>query len=160
VLVSLEMIFPNGIIHYLAGGICIGLATSLIFIFTGNVAGMSSFFSSTLSWFSRLPFFQQDRLLNSRVWRLYLAIGLVIGGAVYWFGPGPGVGWQTGVPLWQLALGGFIAGYGARLGSGCTSGHGICGMASLQWRSLISVLIFMACAFFTANLVAHVGGGL
>lgn len=157
---NLESLFPNGMVHYLAGGICIGLATSLIFILTGNVAGMSSFFSSTLSWFSRLSYFQQDRLRNSRFWRLYLAIGLVAGGALYWFGIGSAVSWQTGVPLWQLGLGGFIAGYGARLGSGCTSGHGICGMASLQWPSLLSVLIFMAFAFVTANLVAFFGGGL
>lgn len=157
---SLDILFPNGMIHYLAGGICIGLATSLIFIFTGNVAGMSSFFSSTLSWFSRLSYFQQDRFVNTRAWRAYLAVGLVLGGALYWFGMGPATSWQTSVPLWQLGAGGFIAGYGARLGNGCTSGHGICGMASLQWPSLLSVLIFMACAFITANVVVYAGGGL
>lgn len=155
---SIETLFPNGMAHYVAGGMLIGLATSLIFIFTGNVAGMSSFFSATLSWFSQRSYFQQARLVKSRHWRLSLAIGLILGCFVYWFGFGPAHPWQTGIPLWQLALGGFIAGFGARLGNGCTSGHGICGMASLQGRSLLSVLVFMAVAFLVANLMAFVGG--
>ena len=75
--------FPLGVTHYIAGGICIGLAVSLIFVLTGQVAGMSSVFSITWSWFSCLSHFQQPRLLESRVWRIYLAVGLVAGAAVY-----------------------------------------------------------------------------
>jgi uncharacterized membrane protein YedE/YeeE len=52
-------------------------------------------------------------------------------------------------------VGGFIVGYGARLGTGCTSGHGICGLGSLQWPSALAVLTFMATAFLTANLMAR-----
>ncbi len=52
-------------------------------------------------------------------------------------------------------MGGFLVGYGARLGNGCTSGHGICGLGSLQWPSLLAVLTFMGTAFLTANLVAR-----
>ena len=59
---------------------------------------------------------------------------------------------------WQLAAGGFIAGFGARLSSGCTSGHGICGLASLQLPSLLAVLIFLATAIATAQLVRALGG--
>ena len=59
------------------------------------------------------------------------------------------------MPAWQLLLGGFFVGYGARLGNGCTSGHGICGLGSLQWPSLLAVLTFMATAFLTANLAAR-----
>jgi uncharacterized membrane protein YedE/YeeE len=62
------------------------------------------------------------------------------------------------VPWWQLLLGGFIAGFGARLSNGCTSGHGICGMASLQLPSLLAVLTFLATAMVTANLVRSLGG--
>ncbi len=54
----------------------------------------------------------------------------------------------------RWSIGGFLVGYGARLGNGCTSGHGICGLGSLQWPSLLAVLTFMATAFITANLVA------
>lgn len=154
----MEALFPLGIAQYLVGGICIGLAVSLIFIFTGQVAGMSSVFSSTFSWFSKLPYFQQPRLLSSRVWRVYLALGLIAGGALCWFGFGPAQSWQTEITLWQLAIGGFLAGYGARLGNGCTSGHGICGMASLNMPSILAVLVFMTTAFISANLVPLLGG--
>lgn len=154
---SLDTLFPLGMFHYLAGGICIGLAVSLIFVLTGQVAGMSSVFSSVWSWFSRLPFFQQPRWLESRVWRLLLAIGLIMGTALYWFGFGPAMAWQTGISWWQLLIGGFIAGFGARLSNGCTSGHGICGMASLQIPSLLAVLTFLATAFITANVVRALG---
>ena len=61
----------------------------------------------------------------------------------------------TAVPAWQLLVGGCFVGYGARLGNGCTSGHGICGLGSLQWPSLMAVLTFMATAFLTANLFAR-----
>ncbi|MEZ5507923.1 MAG: hypothetical protein R3F38_18955 [Gammaproteobacteria bacterium] len=86
---SIESLFPNGVLPYLAGGICIGLAVSLIFVFTGQVAGMSSVFSSSWSWLSRKAYFQQPRLLESRVWRLWLALGLIGGAALYWFGLAP-----------------------------------------------------------------------
>jgi uncharacterized protein len=65
-----------------------------------------------------------------------------------------GTAGPTEVPVWALGIGGFFVGYGARLGNGCTSGHGICGLGSLQWPSLLAVLTFMATAFLTANLVA------
>lgn len=155
---NLDNFFPLGMLHYLGGGICIGLAVSLIFLLTGQVAGMSSVFSSTWSWCSKLAFFQQPRLQQSRGWRLCLAIGLVLGAALYWFGFGPAQAWQTSVSWWQLLIGGFIAGFGARLSSGCTSGHGICGMASLQLPSLLAVLTFLGTAFITANLVHALGG--
>lgn len=153
----LQQLFPHGMLPYIAGGFCIGLATSLIFILTGQVAGMSSVFSSTWSWLSSKAYFQQPRMRQSRSWRLYLAAGLIIGAALYWFGFGPAKAWQTGVPAWQLGIGGFIAGFGARYANGCTSGHGICGLGSLQWPSLLAVLTFMATAFITANLVAFWG---
>ncbi len=156
---NIEVLFPNGVWPYLAGGVCIGLAVSLIFVLTGQVAGMSSVFSSCWSWFSRRAYFQQPRLVESRVWRLWLAVGLIGGAALYWFGVGPGIAWHTQVPLWQLGLGGFIAGFGARLGNGCTSGHGICGMASLNGVSFLSVMVFLSVAILTANLVAVYGGG-
>jgi uncharacterized membrane protein YedE/YeeE len=64
----------------------------------------------------------------------------------------------TTVPWFLLLLGGFVAGFGARLGNGCTSGHGVCGLGSLQLPSLVAVLAFLATAFATANLVRALGG--
>jgi len=69
-----------------------------------------------------------------------------------------GVAVTTEVPGWQLLAGGFIAGFGARLSNGCTSGHGICGLASLQIPSLGAVIVFLCTAIATAQLVAHFGG--
>lgn len=155
---EVEALFPLGMSHYIVGGICIGLSVSLIFVVTGQVAGMSSFFSTSLSWFSKQPFFQQSRQTGSRVWRVYLAAGLVAGAAFAWFIVAGEPAWRTAVPAWQLALGGFIAGFGARLSNGCTSGHGICGLASLKPGSLLAVLIFMATAFVAANVIPLLGG--
>ncbi|PZN85099.1 MAG: hypothetical protein DM484_01780 [Candidatus Methylumidiphilus alinenensis] len=149
--------FPNGIAHYLAGGLIIGSAVGLLFITTGLIGGMSTVYSSTWSYFSQQPFFQQATLIYSRQWRLAYAAGLVLGGIIWlaWSGAGT---WQTGVPVWQLVLGGFLIGFGARLSNGCTSGHGICGLASLQLPSLLAVLTFLATGIATAQLVAWIGG--
>jgi hypothetical protein len=83
------------------------------------------------------------------------AAGLVLGALLWRLGFAGGAAQATQVPAWQLLLGGFLVGYGARLGNGCTSGHGICGLGSLQWPSLMAVLTFMATAFLTANLAAR-----
>lgn len=148
--------FPLGWTHYLIGGLCIGTGVALLFVFTGWVGGMSTVFSSSWSWLVQRPFFQQPRLLDSRVWRLVYAAGLILGAAIWWLGFADGVPQTSSLPVWQLLLGGFLLGYGARLGNGCTSGHGICGLGSMQWPSLLAVLIFMATAFLTANLTLQV----
>ena len=153
---NLELLFPAGMAHYLAGGVLIGIAVSFIFLSTGIVAGMSSFFSATLSYVPCVPFFQQTRFIETRGWRIVLAVGLVLG-ALLCALLMPERFVLTSVAPWQLALGGLIAGFGARYGNGCTSGHGICGMASLQWPSLGAVLVFMATAIATAHLVEALG---
>ena len=148
-------LFPLGWQHYLLGGLFIGAGVALLFVLTGLVGGMSTVFSSTWSYALRRPFFRQARLVDSRGWRLEYALGLMLGAFVWWLWRGGGVAESTGVPWWLLLLGGFVAGYGARLGNGCTSGHGICGLGSLQWPSALAVLTFMATAFLTANLVTR-----
>ena len=152
---SLMTLFPLGWQHYLLGGLLVGLGTALLFVFTGRVGGMSSVFSSTWSYLVDRPFFQQPRFTGTRAWRLVYAAGLVVGAAAWWLGFTDGTPLATQVPAWQLLVGGFLVGYGARLGNGCTSGHGICGLGSLQWPSLMAVLTFMATAFLTANITAN-----
>lgn len=152
---ALSTLFPLGWQHYLLGGLLIGAGVAMLFVFTGLIGGMSTVFSSTWSFVVRRPFFQQDRFTGSRGWRLVYAAGLVLGALVWWLMFGGGLAESTAVPVWQLVVGGFLVGYGARLGNGCTSGHGICGLGSLQWPSLLAVLTFMATAFLTANLTAR-----
>ena len=148
-------LFPLGWQHYLLGGLFIGAGTALLFVFTGRIGGMSSVFSSTWSFVVQRPFFQQARFVGSRGWRLVYAAGLILGAFLWWLGFAGGPTTHVAVPTWQLVVGGFFVGYGARLGNGCTSGHGICGLGSLQWPSLLAVLTFMATAFLTANLAAR-----
>lgn len=151
----METFFPLGWQHYLAGGLVIGCGVALLYAFTGRLAGMSSVFSSTWSFVLDRPFFRQPRWLESRAWRLQLALGLVLGAALWWLWLGPVEPLSTEVPTWRLVLGGVVAGYGARLSGGCTSGHGICGLASLKLPSLAAVLVFMATGFVTAQVLAR-----
>ena len=155
-LASLSL-FPLGWIHYLAGGLLIGTGVSVLFVTTGLIGGMSTFFSSTISYISRHRYFHHARFVDTRKWRLVYALGLVLGAALWLFISDKGAV-ITEVNTWQLVLGGFITGFGARLSNGCTSGHGICGMASRQWPSILAVIIFLATGMATAHLVRLVGG--
>ncbi|MBS0437008.1 MAG: YeeE/YedE family protein [Proteobacteria bacterium] len=150
-------LFPQGWAHYLAGGLVIGAGVALLYVATGRLAGMSSVFSSSWSFVSARAVFQQPRWRESRAWRLQLALGLVIGAALWWLTLGPAQPLTTAVPAWRLALGGLVAGFGARLAGGCTSGHGICGIGSLKLPSLLAVLTFMATGFITAQGLAMLG---
>ena len=149
----IETLFPLGWQHYLLGGLTIGAGVAMLYLFNGWVGGMSTVFSSSWSYLFQRPFFQQARFLTSRHWRLVYAAGVALGALVWRFALAGGEAQHTSVPIWQLLLGGFLVGYGARLGNGCTSGHGICGLGALQLPSLGAVLTFMATAFLTANLL-------
>ena len=149
-------LFPTGWAHYLNGGLLIGAGVSLMFVLLGRVVGMSTVFSSTWSYFTRRAFFQDAALIDSRVWRLVCALGLVAGAAVWWWLQGPAHAATTEVTPLRLAMGGVLVGFGARLSNGCTSGHGICGLSSLSRPSLVAVLVFMGVAIVTANAMAYV----
>lgn len=152
-----DALFPHGIAPYLTGGLLIGLGVALLFAVTGRQGGASTFFSSTWSWLLDTPFFRQSSLRASRRWRLVYAAGFVLGGLIYL---GLGLPQEPShLPAWKLALGGILIGYGARLGGGCTSGHGICGMASLNRGSMLIVATFMATAIATAWVLKWLGAG-
>jgi uncharacterized membrane protein YedE/YeeE len=129
----------------------LGAGMSLLFVSTGLIGGMSTVFTTIWSFFSNAPYFNGPRFLSSRSWRLVYAAGIILG-AVLWLAA-MGEPFVTHVPYWQLAVGGFLAGFGARLSNGCTAGHGICGMASLQPASILAVCAFLATAMATAHLV-------
>ena len=150
----LESLFPTGTTHYLAGGMLIGVGTVLIYGLTGISAGASTFLESTLSYGSSSPRFEQYR--PSRDWRVVFTLGIVLGAASYTLAAGDGV-WLTEVQPWRLALGGVLVGVGTRLGKGCTSGHGICGVGSGSSTSFLNVGTFLVVAIGVAQLVAALG---
>ena len=155
---AIEFLFPSGWEQFLIGGLIIGLGVGLMFLALGRVVGMSTFFSSTLSWFSKVTFFKQANLVESRSWRLWCAIGLVIGAAIWAISFGGGFHGETSISPLRLLIGGLFVGFGSRLSNGCTSGHGICGLSSLSAPSLLAVLTFMATAIVTAQLFAKFVG--
>ncbi|WP_435064155.1 YeeE/YedE family protein [Halobaculum sp. EA56] len=150
----LDALFPNGWLPYLLGGVLIGLGTAVIYLATAIPAGASTFLESTLSYVSDRSRFGRYRA--SRDWRVVFSVGIVVGAAAYAFTLGDGP-WTTDVQPWRLALGGLLVGVGTRIGKGCTSGHGVCGVGSGSRTSIIGVVTFLAIAIGTAQLVAALG---
>jgi uncharacterized membrane protein YedE/YeeE len=148
--------FPNGIASYLLGGLVIGVGVSLIFALTSVRMGASSFFTTTLSWFSRADCFRKSSYLEERSWRLVFTVGLVLGALLHVLTM-THEPFATEVQPWRLLAGGLLAGFGARLAGGCTSGHGICGLSSLSRTSLVVVVTFMAVAIGVAQLMRALG---
>ncbi len=158
---TVDAAFPNGISRYAIGGLLVGLGTVLIYLGTGITAGASTFLESTLSYVSGRSRFAGYR--PSRDWRVVFTLGILGGAAVYaliyqgdpWSIAGSG--WITEVSPWRLFLGGVLVGIGTRVGKGCTSGHGICGVGSVSRTSLVGVATFLLVAVVTANVVAALG---
>ena len=136
------------LVRALLGGLLVGGASVGLLLANGRIAGISGITGGLLA--------RPDR---DTPWRASFLAGLLVGGvALRWadpaaFGPSP-----AGSPL-VVALAGLLVGFGARLGSGCTSGHGICGLARLSPRSAVSVGTFMAAAGVTVFVVRHLLGG-
>jgi uncharacterized protein len=131
----------------LLGGALIGLAAGLLMLGVGRIAGISGIAGGLLG----AP-------AGERPWRLAFLAGLLGGPpiAVAMGAPAPGpiaAGW----PL--VIIGGLLVGFGTRLGSGCTSGHGVCGIARLSPRSLVATLAFMGAGFAIVFVLRHVLGG-
>jgi uncharacterized protein len=149
----LSDLFPHDPMPYLLGGMWIGLAIGLLYVCTGRLGGVSTTFSSTWALVLKLSYFRQPRIWSGRGWRLAYALGLMAGG-FYWLSQTPNaMSLASGLPGWRLFLGGLIAGVGARMASGCTAGHGICGMGSLRKASFVAVPVFLIAAIITANVL-------
>ncbi len=131
----------------LIGGALIGLAASLLMLFNGRTAGVSGIFEGLLAPKS-----------SEFAWRLMFVAGLAIGG-FGWFLASPESFEITLERHWlTVAAAGLLVGFGARLGSGCTSGHGVCGISGLRRRSLLHVVTFILSGAVTVVFVNQFGG--
>jgi uncharacterized membrane protein YedE/YeeE len=153
---AFDTLFPRGIWLYLVGGLLIGLGLTVIYVATGIITGASTFLESTLSYVSTAPRFNRPAYVQSRARLLASTAVLAIVSPLLAFvlNPAP---WTTDVQWWRLLGGGILVGIGTRLGKGCTSGHGVCGVGSLSRTSLVNVVTFLAIAVGTAQLVQAVG---
>ncbi|HZF84513.1 MAG TPA: YeeE/YedE family protein [Burkholderiaceae bacterium] len=128
----------------LAGGALIGLAAAILVVANGRIAGISGILGGLLR-----------PARNDWGWRLAFVAGLLAAPTVYALvAPLPVPRIEAGTAV--LVIAGLLVGFGTRLGSGCTSGHGVCGLARMSPRSLAATLCFMAAGFATVFLVRHV----
>lgn len=133
------------------GGLLIGLSAGLLWLLNGRTAGISGIFGGLLPLRSR-----------DTVWRLAFLVALPVGAILgTWLGPKLFSEITAGTPSLGLAPivavgAGLLVGVGTKLGGGCTSGHGICGLARFSGRSLVAVITFMVVAMVTVFVVRHV----
>ncbi len=127
----------------LAGGLLIGLATAMLLLFNGRIAGISGIVGSLL------------RPVKGDVWwRVAFILGLIVASFVFGLVASlPQV--RVDADVATLLVAGLLVGVGTRYGSGCTSGHGICGISRLSLRSLVATLLFMLAGFVTVFVVRH-----
>jgi len=149
--------FPNGIFSYLLGGIIIGIGMGLVLLMTGITAGVSRVFTNLLSFVSHWEFFHTSEKREARGYNLMLVVGLILGALIFTLTINMGQTFVTEVQWWRLLLGGLLVGIGTRLGRGCTSGHGVCGISAGSGPSLLSTLIFVSVAIGVALLMSGLG---
>jgi uncharacterized membrane protein YedE/YeeE len=123
----------------LFGGILIGAGAATLLLLNGKIAGISGIFGNAVR-----------GVFGAKGWRIAFLVGLVLPAALLGLGT---IDFPQGLPV--LAVSGLLVGFGTRLGSGCTSGHGVCGLANLSPRSLLATLSFMIVAAATVFLVRH-----
>jgi uncharacterized membrane protein YedE/YeeE len=134
------------IINSLSGGGMIGLASVLMLVLLGRIAGISGILGGLVIGGGRS---------GDRLWRAAFLLGLVAGAVIFRIVSGP-LPVQMQAHGLQLIGAGLLVGFGTRLGSGCTSGHGVCGMARLSVRSLAATATFIVAAMITVYLTRHI----
>jgi uncharacterized membrane protein YedE/YeeE len=132
----------------LTGGALIGLSAALLMLLNGRIAGISGIIGNLF------PPYQRGNL----GWSLFFLGGLVLGSLSLRFIDSTLVDIQIDTPLPVLIIAGLLVGYGTSLGGGCTSGHGVCGLARLSPRSGVATLVFMIVAGITVYVVRHLVG--
>ncbi len=133
------MITPD-LWHALIGGLLIGAGAATLLLLNGKISGISGILDNVL-----------HAVIGPQAWRLAFLLGLVAPAAVYGLGS---ITIAASLPV--LGVAGILVGWGTHTGSGCTSGHGVCGIANLSPRSLLATATFMATAILVVFVVRHV----
>lgn len=133
----------------LLGGALIGLAASTLLMVHGRIAGVSGIFGGLLRPRS-----------GDTAWRLWFVAGMIAAGAIVSVVAPAAFRVDVTRSTWAVALAGLLVGFGSRLGNGCTSGHGVCGLTRLSPRSMVATLTFMATGALAAFVVTQVFGGV
>ena len=127
----------------LAGGVLLGLASALFVLLNGRILGISGIVGG---------------LLRPRAgdmgWRLAFLLGMLVAPGLYWLVVGPTQP-RIDATWGMVVIAGLLVGVGTRYGSGCTSGHGVCGLSRMSPRSLVATLAFMGAGFVTVFLIRH-----
>ncbi|WP_172124847.1 MULTISPECIES: YeeE/YedE thiosulfate transporter family protein [unclassified Devosia] len=131
----------------LLGGSLIGIAAVALMAFHGRIAGMTGILTGVI-----LPKGDWD-------WRLAFLLGAIVAPVLILLLTGTSLPLQAELPSLAIIFGGLLVGVGVTFGGGCTSGHGVCGMARLSTRSVVATLTFMVTTFMTVFIVRHVLGG-
>ncbi len=130
----------------LGGGAMIGLSATLLWLCLGRIAGCSGIWGQILT-----------PVVTDRSWRLAFAAGMIAAGVVAALVAPSSIS-RSPAPLGVVAVAGLLVGFGTRLGNGCTSGHGVCGLSRLSVRSLAAVVTFMVTGGVTVAVVRLAGG--
>lgn len=131
------------------GGALIGLAAAMLMLLTGRIAGISGIFGGLLT-----------PNAGDRGWRVAFIAGLIAAPLLAsFFTNAPLPSPTMPASLFLIAVAGLLVGVGSRMGGGCTSGHGVCGIARFSARSLIATAVFMAAAIATVAIARHIIGG-
>ncbi len=134
-------------ISALIGGSLIGLSATLLLLFNGRIAGVSGVLGGM---------FTQPS--GDRLWRFLFIGGMAVSGFLYQFFMPGSFSEYTNISLPVLIVGGFIVGFGTRMGSGCTSGHGVCGVGRISKRSIVATCVFMGSGVATVFVTRHLLG--
>jgi uncharacterized protein len=129
----------------LVGGLLIGLAAALLLLLNGRISGISGIVGGLLAPKS-----------SDAGWRVVFVVGLLLGAFIYMLATGGTIPVTMQASLPVLVVAGLLVGFGTHLGSGCTSGHGVCGIARLSKRSIVATSVFFGVAMLTVFLTRHV----
>ncbi len=128
-----------------AGGALIGTASVILLWLNGRIAGISGIMNGAFS-----------KQRSEAGWRIAFIVGLIAGGLLYQWTTGIPLIERSDFPLWMTVVAGLLVGYGTRLGGGCTSGHGICGVSRMSMRSIVATATFVFIGMLVATGISKV----